>query len=170
MGDITARHSFDTPLGARIQLLASPQGLEAVYFVLGDDALHDQPTDLTHTAAAQLQEYFSGKRKHFDLPLAPFAQDAPVDGTQRLTVWRTLLDIPYGETCSYSELAHRAGGSPRSVGSANGRNPLCVVVPCHRVIRKDGSLGGYGGPLAPSASAHMLEIKRRLLAHEQTHH
>ena len=168
MSGITARQSFDTPLGARIQLLASPQGLEAVYFVLDDHTSSDSPNELTRTAHEQLQEYFLGKRRHFDLPLAPLAQDQPL-GTHRQTVWRTLLNIPYGETCSYSELARRAGGSPRSVGSANGRNPLCVVVPCHRVIRKDGSLGGYGGPLAPSASMRMLEIKRRLIAHEQTH-
>jgi len=99
---------------------------------------------------AQLDEYFAGRRRAFDLPLAPA-------GTAfQKTVWRALLRIPYGRTASYADLA-RGLGRPtacRAVGAANGRNPLPIVVPCHRVIGSDGRLTGYAGG---------LEAKRRLL-------
>ena len=101
-------------------------------------------------AAAQLAEYFAGRRKAFDLPLAPA-------GTPfQQAVWRALADIPFGETRTYAGLA-RALGRPRAaraVGAANGRNPLPIVLPCHRVIGSDGGLTGYAGGLA---------VKRRLL-------
>jgi methylated-DNA-[protein]-cysteine S-methyltransferase len=104
-------------------------------------------------ADQQLREYFAGQRRSFDLPLAPA-------GTPfQLEVWRQLLQIPFGFTCSYGELA-RAVGRPnasRAVGAANGRNPISIVIPCHRVIGSDGSLTGYGGG-APA--------KRWLLDHE----
>jgi methylated-DNA-[protein]-cysteine S-methyltransferase len=101
----------------------------------------------------QLNEYFAGTRRDFDLPLR-------LDGTPFQTrVWRELLEIPYGETWSYGQLAKRIGNpsASRAVGLANGRNPISIVVPCHRVIGADGSLTGYGGG---------LERKRWLLAHE----
>jgi methylated-DNA-[protein]-cysteine S-methyltransferase len=91
----------------------------------------------------QLEEYFSGARQTFDVPLSltgnPFEQG----------VWRALLEIPYGEITSYGEIARRIGSpdAPRAVGLANGRNPVAVIVPCHRVIGADGSLTGYGGGL-----------------------
>lgn len=101
----------------------------------------------------QLADYLAGRRRAFDLPLAPQGTDF-----QR-RVWRALQDIPHGETRSYADLA-RAVGSPqamRAVGQANRRNPIGVVIPCHRVIAADGTLGGYaGGP----------DRKRRLLALE----
>jgi methylated-DNA-[protein]-cysteine S-methyltransferase len=102
----------------------------------------------------QLREYFAGARCSFDLPLAP-------EGTEfQRAVWRALLDIPYGETLSYGELACRIGNprASRAVGLANGANPLPIVVPCHRVIGADGSLTGFGGGLA---------IKQRLLGLER---
>lgn len=105
-------------------------------------------------AAAQLDAYFAGELQAFDLPLAasgtPFQQK----------VWAALRDIPFGQTCSYGQLAQRIGtpGASRAVGLANGRNPLSIIVPCHRVIGANGSLTGYGGG---------LERKRWLLAHEQ---
>ena len=89
----------------------------------------------------ELAEYFAGRRQTFTVPLVypgtPFEEK----------VWRALLEIPYGETCSYEELAGRVGqpGASRAVGSANGRNRIAVVIPCHRVVNKDGQLGGYGG-------------------------
>jgi methylated-DNA-[protein]-cysteine S-methyltransferase len=98
----------------------------------------------------QLVEYFAGRRTSFDVPLA-------LEGTEfQRTVWRALQDIPYGETMSYGELARRIDkpGAVRAVGLANGRNPVAVIVPCHRVIGADGSLTGYGGG---------LERKRTLL-------
>ena len=104
-------------------------------------------------ARVQLQEYFAGVRQTFDLPLHPM-------GTPfQLTVWRELARIPYGATISYGELARRIGQpqAMRAVGAANGRNPLPIVLPCHRVIGADGSLTGFGGG---------LPTKRFLLAME----
>jgi O-6-methylguanine DNA methyltransferase len=101
----------------------------------------------------QLKEYFSGERKHFDLPLE-------IEGTEfQKRVWNELLKIPYGRTISYKELAIRLGDEKviRAAASANGANPLPVVIPCHRVIGSDGSLIGYGGG---------LEIKEKLLVLE----
>jgi methylated-DNA-[protein]-cysteine S-methyltransferase len=91
----------------------------------------------------QLTEYFAGARRTFDMPLV-------MDGTPfQRRVWRALQDIPYGETISYGELARRIGqpSAVRAVGLANGRNPIPVIVPCHRVIGADGTLTGYGGGL-----------------------
>jgi methylated-DNA-[protein]-cysteine S-methyltransferase len=105
-------------------------------------------------AVEQLEEYFAGQREAFDLPLA--ASGSPFEKA----VWDAVSEIPYGETRSYGEVA-RAIGRPdraRAVGSANARNPLAIIVPCHRVIGSDGSLTGYGGG---------LERKRALLELEQ---
>jgi methylated-DNA-[protein]-cysteine S-methyltransferase len=105
-------------------------------------------------AASQLDAYFRGELTSFDLPLA-------LEGTQfQRCVWAALQSIPYGETVSYGELAGRIGqpSASRAVGLANGRNPVAIVVPCHRVIGADGSLTGYGGG---------VDRKRFLLALEQ---
>ena len=94
-------------------------------------------------AAAQLRDYFSGRRRSFDLPLDP-------QGTEfQRRVWKALSEIPYGETRSYRDIAAAVGlpRAVRAVGAANGRNPLPVVVPCHRVIGVDGKLVGYAGGL-----------------------
>jgi methylated-DNA-[protein]-cysteine S-methyltransferase len=94
-------------------------------------------------AAAQLRAYFSGQLRDFDLPLAPH-------GTPfQQRVWRALRQIPYGRTCSYSEIAALIDepGKARAVGVANGRNPIAIIIPCHRVIGADGDLVGYGGGL-----------------------
>ncbi len=104
-------------------------------------------------AQKQLKEFFSGKRKNFSLPLAP-------NGTPfQKKVWQALQRIPYGKTISYRELAKNVGlpKAARAVGNANGRNPFCIVVPCHRVIAADGGIGGYSSG---------LPNKRWLLAHE----
>jgi len=106
-------------------------------------------------AARQLREYFAAKRTAFDLPLAP-------DGTGfQSAVWRQLQQIPYGETISYGELARRVGNpkASRAVGSANGANPLPIVIPCHRVIASDGSLGGFGGGLPAKQILLALEAR-----------
>lgn len=101
-------------------------------------------------AVRQLEEYFSRERREFSVRLAP--RGTPF----QLEVWRRLLEIPYGTTISYRELAVRVGNpsATRAVGAANGRNPLPIIIPCHRVIGADGSLTGYGGG---------LRIKERLL-------
>jgi methylated-DNA-[protein]-cysteine S-methyltransferase len=110
-------------------------------------------------ARVQLAEYFAGRRRRFDLPLA-------MTGTPfQRRVWRALRDIPYGQTTSYGELARRIGRSPaasRAVGMANGRNPLAVVVPCHRVIGADGTLTGFGGGL--ERKRLLLELEAATLA------
>jgi len=108
----------------------------------------------TQKVIAQLDEYFAGRRRDFDLPLAP-------RGTEfQLAVWRELQRIAFGTTISYAELARRIGNptAVRAVGAANGANPIPIVIPCHRVIGANGSLTGYGGG---------LHIKRALLALEQ---
>jgi methylated-DNA-[protein]-cysteine S-methyltransferase len=103
----------------------------------------------------QLAEYFAGDRTAFDVPLA--AAGTPF---QR-AVWRGLRDIPYGETVSYGELARRIGrpSAVRAVGLANGRNPISVIVPCHRVIGADGTLTGYGGGI--ERKRLLLELETR---------
>jgi methylated-DNA-[protein]-cysteine S-methyltransferase len=104
----------------------------------------------------QLTAYFAGQLLKFDLPLAP-------EGTEfQKQAWRALCKIPYGETISYSEQARRIGqpNAFRAAGTANGQNPISIIVPCHRVIGANGALTGYGGG---------LPRKRWLLAHEATH-
>jgi len=102
-----------------------------------------EETPLHREAARQLDEYFSGKRKVFDLPLAPKGTDF------QLRCWEALLRVPYGETRSYGDIA-RSVGSPRgfrAVGMANNRNPISIIIPCHRIIGSDGKLVGFGGGL-----------------------
>lgn len=109
--------------------------------------------ELLREARRQLDEYFSGKRERFDLPLQP-------EGTAfQRSVWNALLEIPFGVTMSYADIANRLGNPKglRAVGAANGQNPIPIVIPCHRVIGRDGSLTGFGGG---------LERKRWLLIHE----
>ena len=103
--------------------------------------------------ARQIREYFDGQRTSFDLPLAPEGTDFQ----QR--VWKQIARIPFGETITYSELAKRAGaeGSARAAGAATGRNPITLVVPCHRVIGSDGSLTGYAGGLPRKTKLLELE-------------
>ncbi|MDO1528580.1 methylated-DNA--[protein]-cysteine S-methyltransferase [Fulvimonas sp. R45] len=146
-----------TPIG-RLRLVADGQGLREVWFETG----RHQRKPASHWirdaaklafARIQLGEYFAGTRQVFDLPLHPL-------GTPfQLAVWRALARIPYGSTISYAEMARRIGQpqAVRAVGAANGRNPLPIVLPCHRVIGSDGSLTGFGGG---------LPTKRFLLAME----
>ena len=104
--------------------------------------------------STQLDEYFAGERTSFDVPMT-------LEGTDfQRRVWAQLCAIPYGETISYGELARRVGSpkASRAVGSANGRNPVAVIVPCHRVIAADGSLGGYGGGL--DRKVHLLGLEQ----------
>jgi len=117
------------------------------------DSLTVSETPLIKNAAMQLKEYFEHKRKIFDLPLFPQGTDF------QLAVWKSLCKIPYGETRSYKEVAKMAGNvkACRAAGMANNRNPIAIIIPCHRVIGSNGSLIGYGGG---------LDIKRYLLCLE----
>ena len=117
----------------------------------------DDDHPLLRRAAEQLAEYFAGRRNAFDLPLAP-------SGTAfQLRVWEQLRLIPYGTTISYGELARRVGNpaASRAVGLANGRNPLAIVVPCHRVIGANGALTGFGGGM--DAKRTLLELEASTL-------
>lgn len=151
---------WTSPLG-ELLVVACDDGLRGLHFV--DQKHFPQDADawtphaghpVLRKARAQLNEYFAGQRRAFELPLAargtPFQQQ----------VWRALCDIPYGETTSYGALAARLGQptASRAVGAANGRNPIGIVVPCHRVIGSAGALTGYAGG---------LERKQALLALER---
>jgi methylated-DNA-[protein]-cysteine S-methyltransferase len=150
---------IDTPIG-RLRLAATPDALIALAF---ENQHEEDPANLAQTdpeASAILQEaenqllaYFSGKRRAFDLPLQ-------AQGTEfQRTVWSALRDIPYGEVRSYGQIASALGREKavRAVGAANGRNPIPIIVPCHRVIGSNGKLTGFAGG---------LEAKRHLLALE----
>ena len=149
-----AMTTMRSPLG-ELRLYAAVDELVGVY--LPDQAAPpsvERRADVLGCAAAQLAEYFAGQRRVFDLPLAPRGT-----GFQVL-VWQALTRIPHGETRSYRELAGSLGrpSACRAVGAANGRNPISIIVPCHRVIASNGDLTGYAGGLA---------AKRWLLDHER---
>ncbi len=114
-----------------------------------------EETELIRETKRQLDEYFAGKRKDFDVPTR-------LNGTEfQKRVWLALRDIPYGKTASYKDIA-AAVGCPkgyRAVGMANNRNPISIIYPCHRVVGSDGSLTGYGGGL--DVKAKLLELERR---------
>lgn len=111
-------------------------------------------TDLIRRAHIQLEEYFQGKRKAFDLPLSPHGTDF------QKRAWETLQKIPYGETISYGQEAERIGcRCARAAGQANEKNPVLIVIPCHRVIGGDGSLGGYAGGL--EVKEFLLDLEKR---------
>lgn len=146
--------TWESPVG-ELTLVAGEDGLRGVHFpgrAIEPGWTRDGAA--VAPAIAQLEEYFAGERTVFDLPLDP--QGTPFDRA----VWDLLLAIPHGETRSYGDVARALGRMDRvrAVGRANGRNPLAIIVPCHRVIGADGSLVGYGGG---------LERKRALLALER---
>jgi methylated-DNA-[protein]-cysteine S-methyltransferase len=145
---------------------AGPQDAAAAQAATAQDAAAAQDTAAAQDAdaavlaeaARQLAEYFDGQRQDFDLPLA-------LDGTAfQRRVWDALLGIGYGETVSYGQLAGQIGRptAARAVGLANGRNPVSIIVPCHRVVGSDGSLTGYGGGL--DNKQRLLELERRISA------
>jgi methylated-DNA-[protein]-cysteine S-methyltransferase len=139
--------TVDSPLG-RLLAVSDGQSLTHLDMQGGRRPLAVSPTWRADAAAfgplrTQLEEYFAGDRRDFDLPLAPAGN--PFE----LRVWAALVQVPYGQTASYGEIARRLGapGAARAVGLANGRNPIAVIIPCHRVIGANGSLTGYGGGL-----------------------
>lgn len=142
---------MDSPVGPLL-LVEDDGRLAEVRFAGGDEPDHDE-TPLLVRARKQIEEFFAGCRKEFDLPLTP-ARTA----FQR-RVRESMVSIPWGQTLSYGEIAHIAGGAPRAVGQACGANMLPLVVPCHRVLAANG-IGGYSG-------AGGLDTKRFLLALEK---
>ena len=162
----TKRHVYKTmasPVG-RLTLVASDDGLAAVLWENdrpGRVRLNVEAEEPEHPrlveAERQLEEYFAGRRTRFDLPL-------DVSGTvfQR-KVWTALLTIPFGETRSYKEIARQIGSpdAVRAVGAANGRNPVSIIAPCHRVIGSTGELTGFAGGLDTKARLLSLEAARQ---------
>ena len=148
-------HETNSPVGPLL-LAADARALRRVYFQAGPHPFGPPPEWRREPArfagvTRELAEYFAGERRVFGLPLA-------MEGSAfQRSVWRALLEIPYGATISYGELARRVGSVPRAVGMANGANPLPIVVPCHRVIGADGSLTGFGGGLAVKRALLELE-------------
>ncbi len=159
MGTIHYRR-IASPVGA-LTIAASDAGLHAIEFPSNRhpqrrDGWREVDHPLLDQAQAQLAEYFNGTRRVFDLPLAP-------SGTPfQREVWFALAGIPYGQTASYAQLALRVDrpAATRAVGAANGRNPLPIVLPCHRVIGADGSLTGFGGGLP--TKRFLLELEGAL--------
>ena len=171
--DTLVMRNIDSPVGP-LTIAASPAGVRLLIWEGHDDALaaeHAAAATMADTPAtrnaeqilertiAQLGEYFAGSRTEFDLPLDPrgtaFQQSA----------WMVLRTIPYGQTMSYGQQA-RALGDPnkaRAVGGANGKNPISIIVPCHRVVGADGSLTGFGGGI--DVKAWLLDHERQVLAH-----
>jgi methylated-DNA-[protein]-cysteine S-methyltransferase len=148
-----------SPIGT-LYLVASSKGLQGIYWdkqpvqlakALDRSSPGEKILDDTHR---QLTEYFEGRRQCFDVPL-----DAEGTAFQK-RVWQELSRIPFGRTVSYRDVAQRIKNpkAVRAVGSANGKNPICIIVPCHRVIAADGSIGGYAGG---------IRIKQKLLKLEQ---
>jgi methylated-DNA-[protein]-cysteine S-methyltransferase len=150
---------YDSPRGQML-LVASDTGLSGVYFD-GQKYFPETPADWKRDARnaplkqakSELAEYFAGKRKRFEVALSP-------EGTPfQRSVWKAIATVAFGNTIAYGELAQRAGcpGSARAAGAATGRNPIGIIVPCHRILGSNGSLMGYAGG---------LERKRALLALE----
>jgi methylated-DNA-[protein]-cysteine S-methyltransferase len=152
---------FESPLGWLL-LVGDGERLTGLRFPRPDGEPAAAPegqerADPFREVARQLAAYFAGDLRHFDLPLAP-------EGTPfQQQVWEALQRIPYGDTISYGELACRIGKpeASRAVGAANGRNPIPVVIPCHRVVGADGSLTGFGGGI--EAKRALLELERARL-------
>ena len=152
---MNAQRTMNSPVG-RLKLIASEKGLAAVLWdndprrVRVCCASANKANETLLEAERQLREYFDGKRTKFSLPL-------DLQGTEFQTkVWESLLGIPFGKTLSYSEIARRIGKpkASRAVGAAVGRNPIAIIVPCHRIIGASGQLTGFAGG---------LEIKEKLL-------
>ena len=159
---IFSRRTCEAPFGV-VTVVGSGLGIRFVMF--SNDA-HPKPLEKLHisdteihesvnAAITQLEEYFSGSRHDFELPL-------DLHGTEfQVAAWNALAEIPYGRTASYGQQAASIGRpkAVRAIGGANGRNPVAIVLPCHRIVGADGSLTGFGGG---------IEVKKWLLDHEQS--
>jgi methylated-DNA-[protein]-cysteine S-methyltransferase len=141
---------YDTPLG-KMEITASESAVLAIHFV--DKVRAPQANAITDITKHQMLQYFNGERSSFDLPTAAQGTDF------QKQVWQALTTVTYGNTCSYGDIANKINNpkAVRAVGSANGKNPLTIVVPCHRVIGSNGSLTGY---------ASGIDRKAWLLEHE----
>ncbi len=153
LGNMITGYSYKTSIGELTILENDGFLVEIVFGKPVEKAYREEETPIVKNAHRQIQDYLSGKRKSFDLPMKP-------EGTEfQRSVWAALLDIPHGQTRSYQEVAEkiRRPKAYRAVGLANNKNPLPIIIPCHRVIGKDGKMVGYAGG---------LDIKRKLLSVE----
>ena len=153
--DLGSAASIRTPVG-RVEIAAGSDGISSVHFVKesGRRERVEDPRVVLRKAIRELDEYFHGKRKRFRLELSP-------EGTAfQKKVWSQLQRVPWGRTISYQELAARTGNSKaaRAVGSAVAKNPLCILIPCHRVVKKGGGIGGF---------SQGVRVKEWLLRHER---
>lgn len=150
----TQKRIIDAPFG-KLTLIAEGSVLTAIRFGAEAGAVCDEANAVLDCAAQQLEEYFSGRRCAFSIPMemrgTPFQKQ----------VWNALTEIGYGETACYSDIAEKIGNPKacRAVGMANNRNPLPIIVPCHRVIGRDGSLTGYAGGL--DVKTWLLNLEKR---------
>ncbi|OFZ90519.1 MAG: hypothetical protein A2W21_07835 [Betaproteobacteria bacterium RBG_16_66_20] len=151
--------TFESPHGGML-LVASDDGLAGVYFDrqkhhprLQADWKRNPRHRVLQQAKRELEEYFAGRRKRFEVALAP-------EGTSfQRAVWKAISSVAFGKTISYGELARRAGcaGSARAAGAATGRNPIGIIVPCHRIVGSNGALTGYAGGLSRKRALLALE-------------
>lgn len=153
---------YKSPVGI-LKIASKDEKIILIDPVSSDETVNESSIDknsndykLCIKAVNELEEYFEGKRKEFDLPIN-------AEGTEfQMKVWKALCDIPYGETRSYSDIAKAIGNTKavRAVGGANNKNPIAIVVPCHRVIGKNGSMVGYGGGLP--MKEYLLQLEKAL--------
>ena len=148
---------YDTRIG-KIGIIDNGDSITEIYFanVLDTREVNVKETPLIKEAAKQLKEYFEGKRQDFDLPLSPKGT------TFQKNVWKVLETIPYGETWSYKQVAEKVNSPKayRAVGMANNKNPISIVIPCHRVIGANGKLVGYGGGL--EIKDYLLNMEKKI--------
>lgn len=167
VGESLVARSVSSPVGELV-IVASRSGVRSIDWVesnvdprLGsarrEQVPYEGPTPILDDAQAQLEEYFDGRRRIFDLPLDPKGT------TFQLAAWRVLSTIPFGETISYAHQARAMGDvrKARAVGGANGRNPIPIVVPCHRVIGSDGSLTGFAA--GTGIKKYLLDFEQQVL-------
>jgi len=147
------RLSFETRVG---RLTVSEEEGRIVALDWGGRAM-GKPTPLLLEAKRQILEYLAGRRRSFDLPLAP-------GGTAtELRVWQLMAEIPFGQTRTYGDLGRALALAPRAVGQACGRNPLPILIPCHRVVGSHGALGGYSGGEGAETKRRLLQLEHSLL-------
>ena len=144
---------YDSPIGT-LEICGTEEYIKSVLFFDSEKRDCKKVSQLLNTCVQQLDEYFNKKRKKFYLPLQPQGTDF------QKAVWDALLEVPYGATVSYFDVATKVGNpkAVRAVGGANGKNPITIIIPCHRIIGSNGKLVGYGGG---------LWRKKWLLQHEQ---
>lgn len=153
--DSLHRMTINSPLGS-LTVTEQDDAIIALDWRMMDGKTGRRPsasTPLLRRAADQLADYFAGHRRDFDLPLAP-------QGTAfQEKVWRRMAKIPYGKLMTYGELAHAVGSAPRAIGGACGRNPIAIIIPCHRVIGGSGALTGYSGAGGIDTKQFLLELE-----------